>query len=524
VPAKPGKAAQLATARTNMRTQMMNNDEGLSPTGFDRFAAFADGGTLDSTTAKELTNMGLVEGTPPRLTTGGRAAIQAINSGNYRNAVDSIGKAGDDLKKSQATQADRTTRRAAADQRRADSEARRLARATKALTIFKAANGRLRWISRTTTAFRDRDGEILSVAALTKAADRMRITKQYGPLRWWHVGTPTPEDAQRPWGPGLDLGMCDYAAVIGRTLVESGTFYDDALGQALALKADSLEMSPGFYYAPNWRESDGTFTDMLIFERSPVPTRFGRASNYFTGFAVKEQRSMDEKELAKKLAALKAETGADDATIARLASNLTAAEKQADSQQVAFKEAPTVYTMPDGTPGIIQNGQFVALKAEPPIAATLVAGTPEDMAEDAANGGMDEAAEGEPAIEAQFVGDLTVDDLKAIFREVIQEAGGTLTEMDQKMAAMGYERKQKEATIQNQIAELQKQLKALTDPNPRPYRPSLDGQEDARAISVDDLEARRKQLARRPSTGNPAEDALIEMAPDMNQLFTRNGL
>ena len=79
-------------------------------------------------------------------------------------------------------------------------------RRKEAFTVYKAADGTPRWLARSTTAYRARDGEILSVAALDADSQRMTATKQYGPLRWWHVGRPDPANPGAPWGPGLDLG------------------------------------------------------------------------------------------------------------------------------------------------------------------------------------------------------------------------------------------------------------------------------------------------------------------------------
>jgi hypothetical protein len=358
----------------------------------------------------------------------------------------------------------------------------------------------------------------------------MQATGLYGPLRWWHVGTPTPGDSKRPWGPGADLGMTDFAMVVGRTLVESGTFYDDEVGLALAAKADRLEMSPGFYYAPDWREPDGTFTDIAPFERSPVPIDYGRASNYFTGFAVKEHR-MNEAERQKKLAALKAITGSD-ALAERIMGEVESAEKSADDARVAFKEQqpaaePIATYELDGQLYALKDGKLHALKAPMPPEEMVEAGATE-LEDGAAEGGLEEAA-ADQALDT-FVGDMTAAELKALFREVIQEAGGVLTEMDQKMAAMGYERKQKEQALEAKLADLEAKLKQATDAlaalsdtaTRRPYRPSLDGQESG--LTADDLEARRKALGEFPSTGNPAEDALIRMAPSPAEMFHRSPL
>lgn len=523
---KPDKAAeqakQRAANRASVRTQMAASDTGLSPSGFDAFAAFADGGQLSPAYAKGFADMGLVEGTPARLTKAGEKVIKDIDAGNFRAAADGIGRATDDVAKRRAAE---QPRKPAEPRRPPPGRAKRdvTTPTTKSFTVFKEASGRLRWITRTTTAFKDRDGEILSIAAIDKAVARMKATGIYGPLRYWHAGRMTPSDPKRPWGYGLDLGMCDTAIRIGRTLVESGTFYDDRVGYALAKKADDYETSPGFVYDEAWRQPDGTFTDLMILERSPVPVRYARASNLFTGFAVKEHQTMADQmtdaEIARRWEIFRKETGVDIATVERVDTARVTAEKSADTQRVAFKEATPVYTSPDGTQGIIQDGYFVALKAPMAPAVMVDAGTTE-----VADGLEEEAAvddEGTLVDESgKFLDEITVGDLEALIARVIDSKVNVPTEMDQKMSAMGYERKTKEEQanavvieqLQAQIKEAQDKITALTsDAAQRPYRPSLDGQEPFNEATV---EQRRKALAQKPTTGNPAEDAIIAWAEE----------
>ena len=98
---------------------------------------------------------------------------------------------------------------------------------------------------------------------------------------------PDPANAPAPWGPGLDLGDCDFSMVIGRTRIESGTFKSAAIARGGARRR-LAELSPGFFHPPNARDAGGVFAQMRTFERSLVPTRYARASNLFTGIAVKE--------------------------------------------------------------------------------------------------------------------------------------------------------------------------------------------------------------------------------------------
>lgn len=197
--------------------------------------------------------------------------------------------------------------------------------------VFKDAAGVDRWLARTTTAFEDRDDEVISAAALATDAARADADGRYGPLRWWHLGHPNALDLVAPWGPGVDLGWCDFNAMHGRTLIESGTFKSAEIARAVAACADALELSPGFFHAVGEPDQDGVFHSIRRFERSLVPRWAGRASNRYTGLVV--EKAMD----AKKLAALK-ELGVSDATMTALLADVERAEKSADTNGVRYKE------------------------------------------------------------------------------------------------------------------------------------------------------------------------------------------
>jgi len=286
---------------------------------------------------------------------------------------------------------------------------------TKSFTVFKDHAGQHRWIARSTTAYRDRDDEIISAATLDADSQRMTASQQFGPLRYWHVGQPDPFELERPWGPGLDIGDCDYSIQIGPTRIESGTFRDAHIAQAIAQKSDGYELSPGFFYPPDQPDAAKVFHAMRTFERSLVPMRYGRASNLFTGLAVKESRmdvmSLDEMERRFKTAI--ADLGLDREQAQALGAQLVATVKTATEQRIALKSADaapaaetpaaTIYYGPGNQPGIIQEGQWVALKAAsaPPML---------DAEDDPALGGdsgVDEEAEGEPPLDdtAQMAGD-----------------------------------------------------------------------------------------------------------------------
>lgn len=287
--------------------------------------------------------------------------------------------------------------------------------------VFKDASGRYRWVAQSSTAFQDRDKEIVSTKALADDCQFADETGTYGPLRWWHT-------------PGLDLGDCDFNAMHGRVLIESGTFKSEQIALKVAQAAPQLEISLGFLHLPTEPDANGVFHHIRRFERSLVPR--GKASNRFTAFRVKEIPMLD----ATKVAALKT-LGFSDDDITSLQTQAAATEKSADAQQVAYKsvvdvpetmivngvtykaalppEEDMAYTVPQEVK--INGVTYKALPPSPPTAADAV---------------VEEDAIGEMPMEEEAVGGLTLspEDLAAI-TEVFQ-AG-----MAQVMGALDLEKK-----------------------------------------------------------------------------------
>lgn len=198
-------------------------------------------------------------------------------------------------------------------------------------SVFKDASGAWRWVARTTTAFEDRDEEVISTESLKADCDRADHDGRYGPLRWWHMGRPDPLNTTAPWGAGIDLGWCDFNAVSGRTLIESGTFKTEAIARAVATHAPSLELSPGFFHAIGEPDASGVFHHIRRFERSLVPKWAGRASNPYTGIVV--EKAMDQR----KIDALQT-LGVPETTIKALLAEVERTEKAADAGGVRYKD------------------------------------------------------------------------------------------------------------------------------------------------------------------------------------------
>jgi len=217
--------------------------------------------------------------------------------------------------------------------------------------------------------------------------------------------------------------------LVGRVLVESGTFRTPAIAQKVARAAGDLEISLGFFHPTFEPDADGVFHHIRRFERSLTPR--GKASNLYTSFQVKEHTPMDET----KKAALKA-LGFSDADIGDIEQRAATTEKSASDAGVAFKaEEPAPVELPD----VVINGvTYKAVPPPPPAAATE--GSPE---EEAAESPADEAAEMAAGEDDGDEGGLTLspEDLTAIGQAVgaaLQAALGPLVgalDMTNKMGA-----------------------------------------------------------------------------------------
>lgn len=319
-----------------------------------------------------------------------------------------------------------------------EAQARRQPQSTKGAPVFltfKDARGADRWLSITTTAYEDRDAEIITTKGIAFAVGYGDATGERGTLRYWHV-------------PGLDLGACDYQAQGGpggRWLIESGTFYgpqEAAVGRAMALKG--WHMSPGFlhpqgepYAAEVGGRRVGLFDHPMLFERSPTPP--GRASNLFGRISVKETRMNEEKR-----AALKELVGGDDKLMADLLSRIEQTDKAAQTAGVAFKDAPEWAMQLVGL--IEQQGARLAAleatqKAAPPAEDPAIA----DMAmaaEDEASpaDAEEDAAEGEDNLLSQGEIQAIADAVAATLMGKIEELSGRMAAVDEELKGRGYQR------------------------------------------------------------------------------------
>lgn len=180
-----------------------------------------------------------------------------------------------------------------------------------ALSQFKQADGKWRWVLTTSSGFSDRDGETIPTALLAQDSIRMKATGDYGPLRWQHVGSESADPKTRDPGKGLDIGLCDFSEMHGHTQVESGTYFHEAIGDAFQKQLKTLGGSKGYFYASMDPDANGIYRKPIWgFERSILPRE--SASNWMaTALKHLLHKEADVNETAVK--ALKDKLGPDNA-------------------------------------------------------------------------------------------------------------------------------------------------------------------------------------------------------------------
>jgi hypothetical protein len=394
---KPKPEADTSAAEDTKRTTNRETVAKVLGVDLGPLASLADGAALDPAAAADFERRGLVARQSDgsyTTTASGRTLLRAAERGDERQARAMLQR-GQELRTTADTRAAGRAERQAERERTRDKPGGRY---KSSLAVFKDHTGRYRWLAVSSTAFKDRDGEIVSVAALQKDVARTDASGNYGPLRWWHV-------------PGLDIGDCDFRAVHGRSLIESGTFRDDRYAQAIKEKD---QVSLGFLHPLPDPAAVPIFEDIVTFERSVVPFPEGRGSNLFTRLVVKEAQMLTE---AKK-AALASRVGPD--ILAELLSQVESTEKAADQAGVAYKSAQRVAVW-DEAAGAWSE---VVAKADLPSELEAKAEGGEVLVDE-------EIIEDEPLDEApagEFMGDMAPDEFFARQAEALQTVLAPLIE------------------------------------------------------------------------------------------------
>lgn len=199
----------------------------------------------------------------------------------------------------------------------------------------KEVDGHYRWTLITGSAFEDRDGEIIAEKAFERDCNEMELGGDYGELLWWHCDGEL-HGKEKEARPHIALGKCDHSLVYQKLNIESGTYYDDAVGKVFSEKAARFGASKSFYHLPAEPGETGVYTFIRTKERSILPR--GKEANFVTKlFGRKDKEMADTPE---RLAALKKEVGeaAFDALMADAKERSELAEKYLASKET--KDTP----------------------------------------------------------------------------------------------------------------------------------------------------------------------------------------
>jgi 2'-5' RNA ligase len=343
------------------------------------------------------------------------------------------------------------------------SEIAAKAAAHKPFTVFKDAKGQYRWVGVSSSSARDGDGETITQKALADDVARKDITGNYGPLNWWHTS--------------LELGKCDFNAMDGPLLVESGTFKNAQIALAVekaiaggAFKpAMSLEFKhdqparkqfpiPGLIFKTISREGRA----LLPAEIASNPlTRF-QVYNSLSAPAAKAKKEVEKSMLTDEEKRKKALDLFGPEFLSALENDNEAAVKMAQSMNTVFK-AMTPPPPPASDPakkkddpaGATDPAAVVVDKADPaaPVAPALAAA---DLGSDPE--GMGEGGEGEGGFE-----DSPADDeADAIMQGLYDQIAKIFLSNNQALAATALTKVSGEnVALKEKVAALETRLGAL---------------------------------------------------------------
>lgn len=235
-------------------------------------------------------------------------------------------------------------------------------------TVFKDKTGQWRWIGVSSSAAQDHDGETVSLKALQEDVASKDITGTHGPLNWWHTS--------------IKLGTCDFNAMDGPLLVESGTFVSDRVAHAVSKAISEGMFKPAMSLEFEHNEPGPPVLPGRVFQkinkvgRALLPAE--KASNLLTSFKVYSLKSTalaEEKDSKKMLDDEKhkkaLEVFGQDTLQALLDGNQTAL-KMAEFMNLSFKAAAVV----EPPPVVVEAAPVVVAGPEPAPVVNEVAAEP----------------------------------------------------------------------------------------------------------------------------------------------------
>lgn len=177
-------------------------------------------------------------------------------------------------------------------------------------SIFKQSDGTWRWVGVTSSGFRDGDRQLVTSKALEADVARMNteqaklglsarkeIAEGLGELSWWHVMLKEENPQELYPGIAVDIASCDASEMAGVSNIESGVFYDNAVGERMAAQQKELGFSREFFYPASEPDAQGNFNRIHTYRRTILPAR--RAANPMSAETLSIQKESKENKMSK---------------------------------------------------------------------------------------------------------------------------------------------------------------------------------------------------------------------------------
>ena len=320
--------------------------------------------------------------------------------------------------------------------------------------VFKQADGSYRWVTISSSAFRDRDGEIVTAKALEGAVERMDARQDHGPLRWWHIGEweyPQGPEAWESWraGKGVDIGSCDFSMIHDKVLLESGTFKSAEMGEAFSKPGMEMEVSIAFSHPSSEPDTKKEYQNINIFERSLLPA--GMASNLLTRLYVNKEGESTMKAM-QKLQALSAILRDKPDVVKQILEDAEGVQKAAEMAGLEYKEL-TDTIEGEGEACEVETPEVPVVETPEPKPEEVIPALETAAEPTAEKAAAQEEPKAEAAeVEEDVIGDWSSQKLAAFVAQTVKAV----------MEAGAGEKKERDAVIEQSQVDLITAVKALS--------------------------------------------------------------
>lgn len=182
---------------------------------------------------------------------------------------------------------------------------------TSDFSIFKQADETWRWVGVTSSGFRDRDRQLVTSDALKADVARMNKEQDFGNLKlrpdvaeglgnmsFWHIMLKEEDPRTLYPGVALDIASCDVSEMAGEVSnLESGVFFDNAVGESFAAAQKDMGFSREFFYPASEPDAQGNFNRIHTYRRTILPRQY--ASNLMSDSTLSIQKATREDKMSK---------------------------------------------------------------------------------------------------------------------------------------------------------------------------------------------------------------------------------